>query len=91
MRLALGEENDIAGFERDGLPAGDRGKTSARRHDMIGNQMIGARQDFWQDQLPPRRRNGPRLPGRDLEEYRACQPHRLQQIGQWIRSHSLSA
>jgi hypothetical protein len=80
MRLAIGEDNNFTCFERDRLPASGRGKATARCHDMIGNQMIGARQDLRQDQLSWRRCNGPWFLGRDFEEYCAGQPHCLQQI-----------
>jgi hypothetical protein len=42
---------------------------------VILNQMIGARQNFRQDQLARRRPNSPWLLGRDLEEDRASQAH----------------
>jgi hypothetical protein len=67
VRLAIGEHNDLAGFERDGLSADGRGEAPAGRDDVIRNQMIGARQNFRQDQLARRRPNSPWLLGRDLE------------------------
>jgi len=37
--LAIGEHNDLAGFERDGLSADGRGEAPAGRDDVIRNQM----------------------------------------------------
>jgi hypothetical protein len=75
VRLAVGEHNDLAGFERDGLAADGGGKASAGRNDVIRNQMIGAGQDFRQDPLARRRADGPGVLGHDLEEDRAGEAH----------------
>jgi hypothetical protein len=39
--LAVGEHNDLAGFERDSLAADGGSKASAGRDDVIRNQTVG--------------------------------------------------
>ena len=46
MRIAIGEDDDFAGFDRDRLPANDIGEASALGDHMISDQMIGTRQIF---------------------------------------------
>jgi hypothetical protein len=73
MRLAAGEHDDLPGLEGDSASADCGGKAPAARDDVIGNQMIGAGQDLWQDLLACRRAEGPRRLGCDLKEDRAGQ------------------
>jgi hypothetical protein len=44
--LAVGEHNDLAGFERDSLAADGGSKASAGRDDVIRNQMTCYREAF---------------------------------------------
>ena len=81
MRIAVGEDDDFAGFDRDRLFADDIGEATAFGDHMIRDQMLGTRQDLRQDHLPRRLLGDPRCLGRDIEERRARQPHRSQDIG----------
>jgi hypothetical protein len=40
MRIAIGEDDDLTGFERDRLPADKAGKAAARCYHMIGNPVL---------------------------------------------------
>ena len=81
MRIAFGEDDDFAGFDRDRLFADDIGEATTLGDHMIRDQMLGTRQDHRQDHLPRRRLGDPRRPARAVEERRAREPHRLQDIG----------
>jgi hypothetical protein len=79
--LALRKDNDLAGLEWHRLPAGGGGEASPRGHDMIGDQMIRARQNLRQNQVAGRRRHGPWTLRRNLKEHGARQPNGFQHIG----------
>ena len=81
MRIAFGEDDDFAGFDRDRLFADDIGEAPAFGDHMIGDQMLGTRQDLRQDHLPRRLLGDPRRLGHDVKERRAGQPYRSQDIG----------
>ena len=81
MRIAFGEDDDFAGFDRDRLFADDIGEAPTFGDHMIGDQMLGTRQDLRQDHLPRRRFGDPRCLGHDVKERRAGEPDRSQDIG----------
>ena len=57
-------------------------------HHVIGDQVIGARQDARQDHLPRRRPHRPRRLRRNFEIGRAGQPHGLQKVREGVGCHS---
>jgi hypothetical protein len=63
MRIAIGEDDDFAGFDHDGLPANDISVAPAHCDHMIRDQMIGTWQDLLQDHIPRRRFGDPRFFG----------------------------
>src|SRR6266481_8106642 len=71
MRVAVGEDNDFAGFDGNRLPTDNAGKTPAGGHHMIGNQMVGARKNSRQDRSRCRRPDSPWVLSLDVKERRA--------------------
>ena len=81
MPIALGEDDDFAGFDRDRFRADHAGEATPFGDHMIGDQVLGARQDLQQHHLARRLLGNPGCPGRDVEVHRARQPHRAQDVG----------
>ena len=80
MRVASGEDEDIAGLDHDRLLADEVGEATAFGNDVIRDQMPGARQDLREDPLARRLLGDPRGARHDVEERRAGQAHGLQHI-----------
>jgi len=91
MRITFGEHDDFAGFDRDRLSATDRGEAPPLGNDVIGDEMLRAREDLRQDPLPRRRLDGPWRLGHDVKKRGAGQSHRSQHIGKNVCSHCLLA
>ena len=77
VRVGVGEHHDFTGLERYRLPALEAGKTAASDHNMIGDEMVGARQDSREDQMARGRMNRPRLLRGDIEKRSAGEAHGL--------------
>ena len=80
MRIAFGEDYDFAGFDRDRLFADDIGEATTFGDHMVRDQMLGTRQDFWQDHFSRRQLGDPRSRCNNVKERRAGKPNRLQDI-----------
>ena len=68
MRITFGEHDDFAGFDRDRLSATDRGEAPPLGNDVIGDEILRAREDLRQDPLPRRRLDGPWRLGHDVKK-----------------------
>ena len=87
MRVGVGENNDLARIEQHRLFADQAGKATARRYHVIGDQVIGARQNSRKDHLARRRTHRPRLLRRNFEIGGTGQPYRLQKIRERVGCH----
>ena len=80
VRIALGEDDDLAFLEPHGLLA-EHGRVAAAFGDhVIGDQVTGARQHLGQHHLTRRLLGNPRGRGDDVEERRAGEPYGLQNV-----------
>jgi hypothetical protein len=80
MRIALGKDDDLASFDRDRLLADDIGEAASFNYHVIRDEMPAIRQDLRQYQFARWRLGHPRRPARAVEERRAREPHRLQDV-----------
>src|SRR6478672_3947912 len=89
MWIALGEDDDVAGFDRDRLFADDIGEATPLSDHMIRDQMLTTWQDHRQNDLLGRRLGYPWRPARAVEERRAGKPDGSQHIGKRVGAHRL--
>jgi hypothetical protein len=85
--IAMGKHDDVAGLERNRLPADEHAKAAAHGDDVIGDQMIRARQDFRQNDVSWCGFGDPWFRGGDFKKHGAGQAHGFEHVRERIRSH----
>ena len=80
MRVASGEDDDFACFDRNRLPADDTSEAPTFRDHMISDHVLGTRKDLRQDHLRPWLLGNPWCLGHDVKERGTSQPYRSQHI-----------
>ena len=80
VRIAPGEDDDLAFLEPHRFLAEHGRVAAAFGDDVIGDQMADTRQNLGQHHLAPRLLGGPRSAGDDIEEGRAGEPDGLQNV-----------
>jgi hypothetical protein len=80
VRVASGEDDDFAGFDRNRLFANDICEAPTFREDMIRDQMLGAGEDLRQQHFPRYRLGNPRRLSHDVEEGRPGEPYSFQDV-----------
>src|SRR6185503_10500759 len=88
MRLAVREDDDVAGLHLDLILSFEAAPGGSRKQDVVRNEMLRLGQDPW-DELA--RRSGghrPRRAGLYMIEVGSVEPHRAQDVGERIHARN---